>query len=313
MNATSPPTLIINPAAGPARRRHRLIAFGERAPRLIAGLSVHFTEGPEHAAELARSAAKSGVSRVYVAGGDGTVNEALQGLAGSACALCPVPVGTGNVVARELLLPSEPEAALLEGQRRPVAPATCGLAEGEGYRRYFLLMCGIGIDSAVIADLQSGAKAGLGVGAYFLQGGVTMAKYRFPPIRVHADGGDYTGTSIIVANGINYAGGFTLSPDAGLTRPELNLLVLQGTSPAPFLKYGLGVLAHCHTRMSGVTSVNGTRFTVSADTPMRGHVDGELTAALPLTLSAVPGGINLPLPAHGPTAAPRLMNPKTPT
>ncbi len=288
--------LVINPAAGPGRKRARMAALAERARRLIPHLTVRFTEGPGHATELAEQAARAGAPRLYAAGGDGTINEALQGLVGSRTALCPVPAGTGNVVARELRLPLQPEAALKEGIRRQVHPATVGLAEGEDYRRYFLLMCGIGIDSAVIADLDRGTKSGLGIGAYFLQGALTMARYRFPPIRVRAGEREYTGTSIVIANGANYAGGFTLTPDAGLTRPDLNLLVMQGDHPLIYGQYAIGVLAHCHTRMNGIHSIDGSRFVVTSDTPMRGHLDGELTCLLPLTLSALPGGVRLPLP-----------------
>ena len=295
--------LVINPAAGPGRKRARMTALAERAERLIPGLTVRFTEGPGHATELAREAARNHLPKLFAAGGDGTINEALQGLVGSATALCPVPAGTGNVVARELRLPNHPEAALKEVLRRSVHPVTVGLAEGDGYRRHFLLMFGVGIDSAVIADLQSGTKAGLGIGAYFLQGGLTLARYRFPPIRVGDNGHTHTGTSVVIANGANYAGGFTLNPDAGLTRPDLNLLVMQGQSPLSYGKYALGVLAHCHTRMRGIHSVNGRRFTIESDTPMRGHLDGELTCLLPLTLSALPEGVLLPLPDHGPTGA----------
>ncbi|MBI5136466.1 MAG: hypothetical protein HZA24_03910 [Nitrospirae bacterium] len=300
MTPSPPPHLIVNPAAGPARRRAAARCLARAAADLLPGVRIHLTRAPGHAAELAAAAAEEGAPRVFAAGGDGTFNEVLQGLAGSATALCPVPLGTASVLARELRLPIDPVAALTALIARTDHPATIGLAEGSHFRRHFLLMAGIGIDSAVIQDLLPAMKARLGLGAYFLQGLATAARYRYPTVRVCADGQEWSGTSCIVANGVNYAAGVSLAPDAGLTRPDLCMMLFSGDGPFPYLRYIGGLLAGGrHTRMEGVRVHCGPRFTVSAQVPMRGHLDGELTGPLPLTLTAVPGGIRLPLPGTG--------------
>jgi diacylglycerol kinase family enzyme len=301
--------LIINPVAGPARQRDRATALERHARELIPNLKIHHTQGPDHATELARTAAAAGASRVYAAGGDGTVNEVLQGLVGSTTGLCPLPMGTANVACRELRLPAaDPIKALNMALKRPDLPATVGLAEGDGFSRHFLLMTGIGIDSAIIADMHGPTKAKLGISAYFLQGLLTCLRYPYDPIHVTIDSGDdgdggetVSGSSLIIANGSNYAAGVTLVPDAALTSPELCLMAFSGNGPFPYLRYIAGLLlGGRHRTMHGVTVRRGRRFTVHANsaTLHRGHTDGELTCPLPLILTALPEAIRLPLPDH---------------
>lgn len=295
---SAPPRLIINPFAGPGHRRHHGTDLATAAKALIPGLTVCYTDGPQHATKLAQNAALEGVCRVYAAGGDGTVNEVLQGLVGTDTSLCPLPLGTANVACHELGLPvSSPLAALKVALKRPDQLATVGRVEGDNYRHYFLLMTGIGIDSAVIADIHGPTKRKLGIGAYFLQGVLTSLRYRFLPIQVRVDDDPtpIVASSVIIANGVNYAAGVTLVPDAGLTRPDLCLLGFAGTDPFPYLRYIAGLMVGRHTTMRGVSVRRGQRFTVSSQSPMRGHTDGELTGPLPLTISACPEAIRLPL------------------
>lgn len=292
-----PVVLIANPAAGPGRRRGRLPAVVDAARRRWPGLAVWPTEGPGSAAALAEKAAEAGFGTVLVAGGDGTIHEALQGLVGRAACLGPLPLGTANVLCRELGLPLAPAAALERLAATRPRTVSLGRLAGRGVDRHFVLMTGVGLDSAIVADVRPPVKRRLGVGAYFLQSGLTGVRYRYPPIRVTVDGETVTGTSAVIANARNYAGSFLLAPEAGLERPDLCLVMFDGRSPVPYLGFAAAVLARRHTRMPGVTVRHGHRFEIVSEAPLAAQADGELVGQVPLTITAVPEALNLLVPA----------------
>lgn len=156
--------VIYNPAARKAPKIHRVRAGIEALRDWDCALLR--TERPGHATELARDAVRDSVDAAVACGGDGTVNEVVNGLAGSETALAVVRGGTANVWAKETRLPKRPERALRlldEGEVRPVDLGNAG-------ERYFLLMAGIGFDAAIVRDLHGPWKRRLGAAAYVLFG-----------------------------------------------------------------------------------------------------------------------------------------------
>jgi len=292
-----PVVLIANPAAGPGRKRGRLPALVAAARRLLPGLEVWPTEGPGSAAALAQKAADGGFGTVLAAGGDGTIHETLQGLVGKSTCLAPLPLGTANVLCRELGLPLVPEAALERLLTARPRGVSLGRVVGRGVDRHFVLMTGVGLDAAIVEDVRAPVKHRLGVGAYFIQSGLTGVRYRYPRLRVTVDGETATGTSAVIANARNYAGSFVLAPDAGLERPDLCLVLFDGRSPVPYLGFAAAVLAGVHTRMPGVTVRHGRRFEIVSEADLGAHADGEMVGRLPLTVTAVPEALNLLAPA----------------
>lgn len=144
--------LIVNTAASSVTGRRRVLIHkalsADHEVRMIA------TQRRDHASKLARSAASDGADAVVVLGGDGTLNEAANGLVGSDTALAVLPGGSTNVFARILGLPDDPIDAVaglldaLEGSA--VEPIGLGSVNG----RYFLFHCGIGFDAAVVAEVE---------------------------------------------------------------------------------------------------------------------------------------------------------------
>jgi diacylglycerol kinase (ATP) len=288
MPPTGPPkpvALIANPAAGPAGRRSRLPGLIDAARAAIPELAVWPTEGPGSAAVLARRAADKGFGSVLVAGGDGTINEAVEGLVGTDTCLGPLPLGTANVLCRELGLgvgPREALARLVErGRPRPVC---LGRLQGAG------------LDAAIVEDVRDGLKRRLGVGAYFLQSGLTGIRYRYPDVRVTVDGETHVGTSVVIANARSYAGSFQLAPDAGLARDDLCMVLFDGRGPVPYLGHALAVLMGNHTAGPGVTVLHGEAFRIESDARLPGQVDGERAGTVPFTVTARPDALRLLAP-----------------
>ena len=146
--------IIVNPAAHNVPSRKRL----DEAERWLRsqGWQVEWrqTEGPRQATELAAAAAARGLPLLFVCGGDGTLNEAANGLAGSETALAPIRAGTVNIWAKEVGFPRKPAQAVqaaVEGDRRRIDLGRAG-------DRYFLLMAGYGLDGAIARRVHARAE-----------------------------------------------------------------------------------------------------------------------------------------------------------
>jgi diacylglycerol kinase (ATP) len=204
--------LIVNPAAAGGR-------LGRQWPRTAARLAACgldceavFTRAPGHATELAAEAAAAGVARVVVAGGDGTVCEAAEGIARSgSAALAILPLGTGNDAARTLGVPLELEAAAraaLGANTRMVDLIQVG-------DRLVLNAVGVGL-TGDINDRAARIKWVRGIAVYLVTTVASLFSYRVPVVRLVAGDWSYEGTMLILAvhGGPTTGGGFALTPAA---------------------------------------------------------------------------------------------------
>jgi diacylglycerol kinase family enzyme len=226
--------IIYNPVAGGFRR-----GALERIGRALrdAGVAAEFvpTSRPGHGTELGR--AIGGVACVAVYGGDGTLNEVANGLAGRDVPLAFLPGGTANVMARELGLPPDPARAarlLARGPVRAVRPGGIG-------GRLFLLMAGFGFDGDAAHRVSPALKARFGKGAY-LWAGMRALFAPSPLMRVTpAEGEEREGVWVVAARARRYGGEFTIHPRAGLMREALGLTVVGRLGVLPFLAVNLGL------------------------------------------------------------------------
>ncbi len=216
--------VIFNPAAG-ARRAQRLWRVLDLLAESGVRLAIAETRYPGHATELAEAASRQGAGLVVAAGGDGTIAEVAAGLAraqgntagpslGPALgpALGVIPIGTANVLARELRLPFAPRAVAACLAFRRTRTLWPGIARGAGGDRLFVQMVGVGLDAQVVHRLPLGLKRWLGRAAYVAQTLREMQRYAYAPIHAQLDGRAVQAGSIIVCKGELYAGPFTLAP-----------------------------------------------------------------------------------------------------
>ena len=190
-------------------------------------MSVVETGRRGDAERLAREAASSGIGLLIAAGGDGTVNEIVNGLAGAdrPPMVGVLPLGTANVLARELGLPLDAAAAataLAKGRPRPVH---LGLVNG----RRFVMMAGVGFDARVVAAVRPEMKSRFGRLAYAATSADLWVRGQAARYRLQVGGTSEEVGSVVIANGRFYAGGFIACPDADLSRPELSLCVLRSS------------------------------------------------------------------------------------
>src|SRR5829696_6901333 len=224
--------LISNPKTGRyASRRRPVQELASQLESLGVNVELRLTNAPGDAAEIAARAARNGTSDVIVAGGDGTINEAIQGLAGTTARLAIIPRGTANVLARELGLPLDDEQAIAvaaEGKSRKIYLGVA-IDETTEQRRHFVLMAGIGLDASVVRRVQPSLKKRIGKGAFWISGLSHLATWNPRPFTLEIDGDKYTATFATIGKAPRYGGDLAITPGARLDQREFEVCIIQTT------------------------------------------------------------------------------------
>jgi len=268
--------LIVNPCAGRG-------AGARLAPQIVAELrrdgvdaEMRLTKGPRHAVGLVADAIRAGATEVVVAGGDGTIFEAVNGVMRAGperVTLGIVPVGTGNDFVKMLALTDWQVACarIGAGATRQVDVGRCG-------DHHFANGVGIGFD-AQVAQRANGIRWLSGIPVYavaLLQ--VLALDYRRPLLRIVHDGGtlEQRITLVAIANGRCYGGAFQVAPNAALDDGLLELVVAEGLSRLRVLGLVPRVLRGTHLDHPAVTALRSRRVRIESDEPMVVHADGEI-------------------------------------
>jgi diacylglycerol kinase (ATP) len=257
------------------------------------------TEGPGTAADMARKCISDGADLILVAGGDGTVNEVANGMIFSSVPLGVIPAGTANVLAMELGVGRRAErAARALGDCVPVR-VSVGVVLNEADRRprHFLLMAGAGLDAHIVYNINVGMKNAFGKVAYWISGFGQIGR-RLPAFDVDVEGERFRCSFALASRVRNYGGDLEIARGVSLLEHHFELVLFEGNTTFPYLKYFLGVLTHRLDRMKGVTilQTKAARFTSPSDNRIYVQVDGEFAGWLPSTIAIVPHAITLLVP-----------------
>jgi diacylglycerol kinase (ATP) len=297
--------LIRNPIAG--RRRHGLVDAVVRQVR-AEGWTVDLvdTEAVGDARRLAETCDVARYAVIAVAGGDGTINEVVNGLAGrgeGAPALAIVPLGTANVLAHELGLGFEAASiarTMVAGRALLVRP---GEACNGGAPRCFSLMAGAGFDAKVVAGVSALLKRRFGRGAYVWRSMIETRRYRPVRYAVEIDGVRHEAASVIVTRGRHYAGPYVVAPLATLGEPVLHVCLFERWGRSHTLRFGLALLMGRLPRAGGYRVVAGREVKVSvlSDAGETGtqpvQIDGDDALTLPVSINLASGSVRLLQPA----------------
>src|SRR5262245_18158240 len=271
--------VVANPAAGLRRGRDAGAAAVEGARRAGAAVELHRTTRPGEAAEVGAQASSAGFDLVLAAGGDGTVHEVANGLAGSATALGVAPAGTMNLLARVLGLPLDPALA---ARALGAGFTPLRLRPGSAGGRVFVLMAGAGFDAWVLRELLRGSAGKIGFGDY---GGGALRGPRtfpFPRLSVTIDGASYAAHSAIVGRAPLYGGFLRPTPHVRLDRDRLEVCALSG-GRARLAALLPPMWRGTHGRSRGAVLVEAARVEVNAEVPdIPYQLDGELAGTLPV-------------------------------
>jgi diacylglycerol kinase (ATP) len=305
--------LIVNPTSGPWDVQRELPAVLNHLEVHGWRTTLHQTESAGEATELAKKAREQDLDAVLVVGGDGTINEVINGLAESDVLLGVLPGGTGNVWAKELGLPTRSPLHLMplvDSVRNLVPGSVRRIDLGKANGRYFLQWMGIGLDAEVTYAMEPRTRRQrrLGAVAYVAAGLTTAANMAGIRTRIHIDDETiYRRTILIViSNSQLYGGMVRIATDARLDDGLLDLNVFSGTGFRSVIRAAMGIITGLHIRDPRHSFYRGRKILIKTDRPMAVHVDGEPFGTTPLECEVVPRALSILIPQH---VRPELFTP----
>jgi diacylglycerol kinase (ATP) len=290
--------VIYNPYAGRLARGQRLL---QRTIDLLEGQGTRArlvpTTGPNTASLLARSFVEEGADLIVAAGGDGTINEIMNGMVHSDVPLAILPGGTANVLAHELKMHASFEAAAARVSELIPQRISVGLMRGNHYQRHFMMMAGIGLDAQIVYDLNLDLKAVAGKLAYYA-GGIRQVFRPLPQFEAHVRGYSRRVGFALASRVRNYGGDLEIARGASLLRPDFQVLLFEGANSPGYLRYMAGVVFGYTARQNGCLVMYAD--SMDCDEPSIGgvhtQIDGELGCDLPVTIEMVPQALTLLMP-----------------
>ena len=310
-------TIICNPVAGMRPCNDDV----EHAARFLVAqgweiAAVEETRGSTDATTFARKAVAEGCDAVFVAGGDGTLAETIDGLVVTNTALAVLPGGGGNVFARQLNLPVpgglhprplvESARLLLAGQMRQVDVGRITPFGATGPARHFLCWGGVGFDAQVNRNVEADPerKRRLGPLATFITSFLTLRDFAGTAASVRIDGHRVSRrTVMLVANNIQLYGIFMrMANNAVIDDGLLDVFCFQGTSPGRTFLHAMKVVFNQHITDPKVEIFRARRVEIRTYRPLPVQVDGDYIGLTPIVMEVVPRAINLMVPSNAPAS-----------
>jgi len=307
--------LLYNPLSGQKRERRDEVVAGIGEIFAVAGLDVEkcATTHPGSAIDQTQTAVNSGFDTIIACGGDGTANEALNGImrSQSQAALGVLPLGSGNLLATDLRLPVNPLSAaraILRYSPRSIRP---GVIKSQGKSgpdcRYFLVAAGVGADADLMYRTAVEVKERWGRKAYFMEMARMIFRRHFPMFQVDwtaADGSErQEKVALVMAIRAEKFPGILQRVRLGsaLTRNEFRLLLFKTDSVPLFLNYFASVASGINWRVPNVEVVSSAQFRCmpfesGKPASIHSEADGELLGKLPVEVSISEKNFSLLMP-----------------
>jgi YegS/Rv2252/BmrU family lipid kinase len=308
-------TILFNPNSGRRRRDAELA----HAIGIIqsGGVRTDLTvcHSSQEATDHARCAVAAGSDTVFACGGDGTIHDIIQGLAGTNVALAILPLGTANALAHDLSLPLHPSdaaRAAVNGQLRrvPLGRLEYQNFSGQSSTRYFTVAAGIGVDAHLFYKLNRDLKQQTGMAAYYLKAWNLWATHRMRRFEVEYANGSgakqqATLTELLAVR-IRFFGNILreLVPGASLDCPDLRAVMCRTASRTAYLRYVTGALLGRRWNIEGIDLVSCSEILCQVSISKNAEADrvyveadGELLGRLPARMSMLPDALSLVVPA----------------
>jgi YegS/Rv2252/BmrU family lipid kinase len=302
------PFLVVNPrSAGGATQRH-FDTIAQAVRNAVGECGHAFTERPLHASELTRKALREGCDLVIAVGGDGTINEVVNGFfEGSkpvkpGAALGVLPRGTGGDLRRTIGLDGDlsRSAARLKGERKPIDVGRVEYVDDAGQQRsrYFINVAEVGVGARVV-DIANASSKFLGGKLTFMLASVrALVGWKDLAIRASLDGGPFEEmdvTTFAIANGRYFGGGMMVAPEAQLADGLFHVTIWTGFTLADFALKSGSMYDGSHIKLKGTRTrtARTVRLEPAGSEPVGVEVDGERIGRLPATFTLLPGALQL--------------------
>lgn len=321
-------TIIYNPLAGPADLAPTMESIAKKWREIGWEVDIQPTQAAGHATQLAAEAVDRGRQLVLAAGGDGTLGEVVNGLAGSQTIMGVLPAGTANSFARELQLPLPglrnennlllASDALMAGRVQVIDLGYTSYPEKES-GRYWILWTGTGADSFMVNEMEPRPKWSKRIGwpSYIFQGLPKLSRFSHVHARVEVDGHQFEDDYILVliSNCQRYAGGFvTLSQDAKVDDGLLEVWLFGGRGLVSMSRHAVRTLQGQPSEEPDAFLLRGKEITVHTDPAMPVQTDGDPAGRTPLHCKVEPASLLLLTPESAPPTlftapGPKLLSP----
>ena len=272
MNKTA---IIFNPTAGSEQAER----WRDRVESIAHGCAVFSTSSPGEAETLARRAVEEGFETIVAAGGDGTVNEVVNGLAETNAMLGLLPLGTVNVFAMELGLPANNlelcwDIIQADNTRLVDLPSANG--------KYFVQLAGVGLDAQVVKETSLAFKRSFGPLSYLISAAQIAA--RNPPrLFIESENASVReGSFVLIGNGRHYGGPFPFFKHAILDDGLLDVVVFKSLGYLEIIKYLQDVVFSSDIRVPEVEYFQTRRLRITSDEDVPVELDGELVGNCPV-------------------------------
>lgn len=299
--------LVVNPKSANGDTGKRWAEIQARVARSLGEVAFGFTEGPMHACELARKALHHGYDSIIAVGGDGTINETLNGFFDGGRAINPkaalgvLPRGTGGDFRRTFGWELELEASVERLRRDATEPFDVGLLEftrsdGTRGQRYFANIASFGVSGAVDVEVNRSSKALGGKLSFMIASLKALARYSDKPVRYRVDGGEWveeTITTIAVANGKYFGGGMMVAPEAVTSDGTFHITVWSGYKMSDFVLKQGSIYSGEHVKWKGTRCLLGGSFEAESSEEVLIDCDGEQPGKLPCKMTMLPGAVRL--------------------
>ena len=293
------PVLVLNPIAGDGAGARFLRSLEEQPA--LRNIELRVTTRRGHAEELAAEAVRGGADRVVAVGGDGTMQEVVNGIIGAGGGtLGVIPIGRGNDLARSLGIPIDPLPALDVALGPTTRPMDVGRAIRDARFRHFVAAGGVGFDAQVSWTMSNPRPWWKNGRAGYFAGTIDeLRRFHNQRLRItfDLDSGrevvDHTSLMVAFANGPYYGGGMKICPDASLSDGQLDVCVVGDLSRFEALRELPGLYEAKHVRNPKVRFYRSRWIMIEGDEPTRVHLDGEPWGTLPIRVEALPAAIEV--------------------
>lgn len=274
-------------------------ALNRHFPSASLDYVIHETQAGESIADVVRRRLCDGISLVVAAGGDGTVSAVCDGLRGSSIPLGIIPAGTGNLVARELDIPLDLDAAvaLLAGPHQIRRMDAMRIGD-----KVYVLNISVGISAAIIDGTSRRSKRHLGRLAYFGTGLRKALSFRLRYLVVEVDGKahPYRAVDVAIMNGgLLSAQLYPRGPKVRIDDGALGVWILSMKTPADYVRHILGVIAGRRRHPLAKFIPAKCTVRIRSDAPLPVQADGDIIGTTPIEVTVVPGALTVWVPLHG--------------
>jgi len=282
--------VVVNPVAGQGRTLKVLPKVKAEFHKASCQAEIFQTKFPGEATLVAKRAVREGYDAVVAVGGDGTISEIVNGVAGSSVNLGVIPTGTVDVFSREMKIPFQIHSAckLIFGGK------TRRIDLGQANSRYFVLVAGVGIDAQLVKDVSPEVKRVLKDLAYPLTGIKTLLTYKPTLMKINLNGkSTEEGYFVVVGNARYYAGRFSITSKASISDGFLDVCIFKKGNLGSFVRYIQGVVRGKHLKYSDVKYVKVREVLIESSHPSLVQADGDLIGQTPMNFRVAPRALSV--------------------